>query len=116
MYIPDLSKQQYTKHNPLKSDGRIYLSVGWLGNTVEQSQMGKMPKSTMVALVEAKASNQLLDSWRGLHTCEICNNHHEKGEFAIFQENICYVLPNMVIHYIEEHSYKLPDEVIKALR
>src|SRR6185503_17266231 len=54
--------------------------------------------------------------WRGLHTCEICGGDDDKGEFFVEDHAVRYVLPNMILHYIIKHQYKLPDVVEAAVR
>ena len=44
----------------------------------------------------------------GFHTCEICEELDDRGEFLIQMDDDYYVLPNMVLHYIEKHDYR-PD-------
>jgi hypothetical protein len=105
MHIPDLSRKTYNKHD----DGFQYFSVGWLGADVPRK--GGTSELVLESLKEHKERCQLLDQYRGRHACEICGSHHEKGEFYVQSGAVRFVLPNMVIHYIEEHGYKLPDEV-----
>jgi hypothetical protein len=109
-YIPDLSIETYNEHKGLSGP---CLSVGWLG--AEVLRAGDTTPAILEALFSAKASNQLPDDWLGYHTCEICNNHEDRGEFFITDGSTRYILPNMVTHYIQEHGYKLPDVVEKAL-
>jgi hypothetical protein len=68
------------------------------------------------ALGHALRQNQLPDHSLGSHTCEICGEAKGHGQFFIEDSNCRYILPNLVIHYVAAHSYKLPLEVENALR
>jgi len=118
VYIPDLAAETYNDH---VVDGELtYRSVGWLGNRVERQ--GETDPEIVTRLQQIQASNQLSDNWRGLHDCEICKAEKvvwpesDKGEFFVEQGSIRYILPNMVIHYITRHDYKLPESVEQAVR
>ncbi len=67
MHIPDLSSETYNVH---PKDGFEYLSVGWLGEKVTHS--GDTDPAILFVLEQLARENQLPDSWRGLHDCEIC--------------------------------------------
>jgi hypothetical protein len=123
MYIRDLSSRTYNNH----VHGEFkYRSVGWLGSSV--TRHGATNPEVVGRLRELKAANQLPDLWRGLHTCAICvreigrsavvakrGESSDKGEFYVELDNIRYVLPNMVLHYISQHGYQLPDVVEQAV-
>ena len=51
-----------------------------------------------------------------LNELESDNCAHDKGEFFVEDGATRYVLPNMVLHYISAHRYKLPAVVEAALR
>ncbi len=109
-YIQDMSRETYNEH---PDDGYQYLSVGWLEDLLPWQ--GVTSPEIVEALIACKRKCQLPDHWRGLHTCQLCRNHHEKGEFFVVAGNQRYVLPNMVTHYIETHRYRLPVQVEDAL-
>jgi len=90
------------------------LWVGWLGAEVEQT--GSTGLRLRGALRTAKRRNQIPDHTMGSHTCEICGQASGHGQFFIDDTNCRYVLPNLVIHYITAHQYKLPPVVEQALR
>ena len=111
-YFPDLSGETYVG---VPDDGYEYLSVGWLGGTVECT--GATSSEVFEALRQAADSHQR--DWgpvpAGPHTCEICQNCMAHHEFVVTHGRIRYLIPNMVFHYIEDHEYKLPAEVEQAL-
>ena len=47
----------------------------------------------------------------GVHSCEICGDHHDKGVFFVGNGSTRYILPNMGDHYIQIHRYRLPKVV-----
>jgi hypothetical protein len=124
MHIPDLSERTYNVH---PADSFTYRSVGWLGAAVPRK--GKTSLEIVAQLGRMQQKNQLPDQFRGLHTCELClaeksgsaiplerGEALDKGEFYVEDGATRYVLPNMVLHYITRHGYKLPDEVEEAVR
>ena len=94
-------------------DSRAELWVGWLGTEVERP--GTTDITILGALRRARSQNQLPDDSLDSHTCEICGQAHGHGRFFIDDTNCRYVLPNLVIHYVTAHAYKLPTEVEHAL-
>lgn len=128
MCIPDLSPYTYNEQDDTEF---MYLSVGWLGDHVEHS--GKTAPELVDRLEQLREENQLPDFFRGVHTCEICEKSDPsndeigwkklweigavgKGEFFVQYGSTRYVLPNMIIHYITHHEYKLPKVVEDAIQ
>jgi len=109
-YIPDLSPETYNKY---EDDAYTYLAVGWLGEEVRSK--GDTAPVILDALLSAKKNNKISDDWFGYHTCEICNAYEDLDEFFVPDGTTKYVLPNMVIHYIQSHGYRLPEVVEMAL-
>ena len=107
-YIPD-----FTDMTLAGGDSRAELHVGWVGDDVKAP--GPTSVTVLEALLHAKAWNQLPDGCLDSHDCEICDGANGHGHFFIEDTNCRYVLPNLVIHYITEHSYKLPGQVEEAL-
>jgi hypothetical protein len=110
VHIPDLSAKTYSTHK----DGFEYLSVGWLGDQVTVT--GRTEPTIVATLRFLRDINQLPSQWRGQHICAICWVDRAAGEFFVEGRTVRYVLPNMVIHYMTEHEYKLPDVVESAVR
>jgi hypothetical protein len=110
MQIDDLSAKTYNTH---EEDGYTYLSVGWLGDQVKHEDV---THAEVFEILEAlKERNQFYDGWMGLHKCELCANYMDKGEFYVENGTTRYVLPNMVMHYITDHRYRLPTVVEEAI-
>ncbi len=116
--MKDLTQFKYwhspvlTEHKDLPEEFDAY-AVGWMGNKVDVS--GPFPEELFNALKFASKKNSVDQGALGYHTCEICNKYDDRGEFFIKHNNIYYVLPQMVFHYIKEHSYLPPKQFINAL-
>jgi len=106
MYIKDLSSRVYAP--ALHRDAQTR-SVGWLGNNIRV--VGKTDNRVIEFLKHKINSNQKYDGDLGFHVCELCGEYKSQGEIWIENNNIRYVLPAMIVHYIEKHSYKMPKEV-----
>lgn len=107
-HIPDLTDMTLPD-----GTSRAELWVGWLGAAVEAP--GLTAGVTLDALCHARIQNQLPDHSMGAHDCEICGRASGRGQFFIDDTDCRYVLPNLVVHYVAAHSYKLPIEVERAL-
>ena len=69
-----------------------------------------------------KLRQYIAEAWQpviaaGLHECELCV---EKpfvcgSNLWIATESVVYIAPGMVLHYIEEHGYKPPEEFVEAV-
>ena len=92
---------------------RVDLCIGWLGDNVVEP--GITSGATIEALERAKSRNQMPDDTLDSHECEICEGVHGHGQFFVEDTNCRYILPNLVIHYITAHHYKLPAVVEQAL-
>jgi hypothetical protein len=114
MYIPDLSTQTY---DDLEPDGREYRSVGWLGDRVERE--GDTEPTVLDILRHLSNLNEIPNLWLGVHACEICADDESGpaggGALLVDDGAVRYVLPQMIVHYIIAHRYKLPDVVEAAV-
>lgn len=123
---PDLSPYQYSELETSSASGRTLLNVGWLGSD------SPFPKGTIdptaVAILLRLAVNPE-NVMRGLHYCEFCDAESPlrikvpgvgvtalgTGEIHVPANGKLYIAPTLVIHYIEAHGYRPPDEFIEAL-
>jgi hypothetical protein len=132
MYIPDLST---VIRRPHPNDGFEYRSVGWLGDRVEHP--GDTDPFVVAVLQHLWNTNQLPDDRSDGEWCALCGpdaplfldveGRHfgglppvpdcivERGEFFIQDGSIRFVLPNLVLHYLARHRYKLPEVVEAAI-
>lgn len=50
----------------------------------------------------------------GFHVCEYCNNETSSGDVILaFRNGNIYVMPDMIIHYVEQHDYQPPQSFIE---
>jgi hypothetical protein len=131
MYIPELSRQTYRAHG---NDGFEYRSVGWLADQV--TDPGDTDPYLVAVLGHLWNVNQLPDNSSEAHRCEVCAPDSSpavdieahpgvsrrgaqvksaQGEFFVEDGSTRYVLPNLVLHYLLAHRYKLPEVVEAAL-
>ena len=81
--------------------------VGWLGDSTPSADH-EIPHGFLEILRHYKDYHYVDEGWMGFHTCEICEAFDDRGEFLIQMDDDFYVLPNMVLHYIEKHDYRPP--------
>ena len=70
----------------------------------------------MLALREAHATQRTDMGELGYHTCGICNRYEDRGEFIVQANDRTYVVPCMVLHYIDAHGYLPPEVFLSDLR
>jgi hypothetical protein len=116
--IPDLTAWAY-HHVPELAFRRdlpsplAAIAVGWLGSNVPTS--GSVPES-LIAMLRTASNEYSTDTGElGYHTCAICNRFEDRGEFIIETEGRTYVLPRMILHYIEKHRYRPPQQFLDDL-
>lgn len=101
----------YSQDLPEKLDC-IY--VGWLGATVPAVNHS-LPPEFIEALKHFATDHDVDLGALGYHLCEICNSHENRGEFLIEIKKQYYVLPQMVLHYIDDHGYRPPKKFVDEL-
>jgi hypothetical protein len=110
-YIPDFSEQVFF---PAKQDtGRETRSIGWLGDHVPNR--GAVGPAAKAGIRYFRTAHRRGDPFRGIHLCEICKKVIGRGEFFIDLGGVRYILPQMVVHYIEDHGYAPPNEFLERL-
>ena len=126
-YYDDLSPYSY--HSTKVSNN--VLNVGWL-SSLEEFNKGEVTEEFIHAL--KVMLEQPVNLFRGLHHCEFCPSPiftkkdnkfvpeitrdcpSGNGEIRVNGNNgIIYVAPTLIMHYIEEHNYKPPEEFINAI-
>ncbi len=116
--IPDLTDFQYQHVQELAfrtdlSSPLAGTAIGWLGATVPQT--GPIPSSVFDALRNASTNCSTDAGELGYHTCQVCKRFEDRGEFVIDTKGRTCVLPRMVIHYIEVHQYRPPQQFLNDL-
>lgn len=112
-YFPDLGRKS------LVARGEHIRAVGWL-HPDHLYARGSVPAEFIARLKEFVGRPSLsgndfcFPGIGGVHTCEFCGKAHGGGNFGVPCDDILFVFPSMIIHYIEAHEYKPPDEFVAA--
>ncbi len=69
---------------------------------------------TLLGLYENEWDS-LADEYFGFHTCELCHNYDHGDNIVVPSDQVMYVAPKMIVHYIEEHGYLPPKQFIDAV-
>lgn len=120
MWFEDLSECDYFSrviHQPS-------IAVGWLENEKSYS-IGKAPNTLLEKLNEFIKTRAITHAFLGVHECDLCIIKLPSGQLNIIDgfgsrttflayKNKLYIFPDLIIHYINEHSYLPPAEFIEA--
>lgn len=122
-YFPDLSRYAYLPPKP--GETRELINIGWLDKD-HPFPVGKVPPVLQGELHRALES--LCNRTRGYHRCNLCGDRepvrvrHRDREFVLGDAEIhipaggrVYVSPNLIIHYVDQHSYQPPAEFVDAV-
>jgi uncharacterized protein (DUF952 family) len=107
-YFPDLSTQAFVW------GGERVRSIGWLDD-VNEFQRGPVAPISLDLLKQHVATAFHFSAFAGVHECELCGNVKDNGNLFVPTPNVVYVAPVMIVHYIEAHAYRPPDEFLDAL-
>ena len=55
------------------------------------------------------------DIFMGCHTCQLCGKFKADLNLGVPTDELLYVAPEMILHYVEQHSYLPPQEFIDAV-
>jgi hypothetical protein len=94
--------------------------VGWLdgAHPYAQGSIDQFFLDRLWMFVELNAHTYGLFNWGargGVHTCELCENHIGAGQIGVLGEDVLYIAPTMITHYVEKHRYSPPAEFIDAV-
>lgn len=107
MYFKDLYEEK-TTYDVIK------IKVGWL-DPIAPFTSGDCPQE----FVDKLRTIEPLVRTRGWHTCPYCGNSTSSNQFLIETpgrgNRVMYDVPEMIIHYIEEHNYLPPQEFIDTV-
>lgn len=122
-YYSDLSDYSYSAH------ALPMLNVGWLaaGHEFEKGEVAREIFDALLMLAD-----QQRNIMRGLHYCDFCGEESPirmvapvvdgsvwlgMGEIRIRSlEGTVYSAPSLVLHYIQAHNYRPPEEFLEAVR
>ncbi|PRQ02639.1 DUF7919 family protein [Enhygromyxa salina] len=122
MRYSDLSKYSYTK---LQSKASL-LNVGWVDRDVPFLK-GSIPAQAIARIESAIPLH--LNAMRGVHGCPFCGDRDIYTDIdgkrtllgmseiwipSTVSETV-YIAPSLLLHYIRDHQYMPPREVVDAL-
>ena len=115
-YLADLSKYTYSR-----TQGPKILAFGWL----DESQPF-LKGSTNPLVTQYLEEVKLDDLFRGWHDCQFCpktnkiRGNSNGTKFVRALNGYTYAAPAMVVHYIRDHNYWVPqeiqDEILKLIK
>lgn len=114
VYFPDLSNECQVDKGP------HVRAIGWLSSTHD------FPKGEVPAYFFEKLRAHLQNPWQpvvtwGRYRCNLCPAHISDDLISgsrnlwVPGDAFVYVAPELILHYIEVHLYKPPDEFINAV-
>jgi len=120
MYYKDLTLYKYGHRYPDS------LNIGWLEKGHE-FPTGNFPEKEEV--LKILKSMEILNMYKGWHSCDYCNPYEKtkdgrtliikdrngNGEYHVSLNGQKYQAPILIVHYIESHNYKPPQEFIDAV-
>lgn len=76
-----------------------------------------VPHRFLDILKEHRANAWLPVVSPGLHECELCGSQPaaDTGHILVPVQGVLFVAPAMVVHYIESHGYRPPDQFVEAV-
>jgi hypothetical protein len=115
MYYPDLG------HRCDVDFGKHVRAVGWLERH-HPYPTGSVPPAFFTALNEHVCAAWQPVGMPGIHLCEFCPQPLPNGRFVGGNSNVwipcgdrVFVAPGLILHYIEAHAYRPPQEFIDAV-
>lgn len=111
MFIEDLSTSAYFAR------GDNIRAVGWL-EAGHPYQQGAVPNDFVARLKQHIGTAYQPMLFMGFHRCSLCLEGQRKVGYhnlLIPTNQLLYVAPQLVIHYIEDHGYQPPQEFIEAV-
>jgi hypothetical protein len=117
-YFADLSNYAYSGDRP--KGPAVMLNVGWLA-AEQPFPTGACPADFIARLRELAQKPVAL--MRGFHWCEFCprpidweRTPRGSGEIRVSGvRGVTYAAPALVLHYVEAHGYRPPEEFIAAV-
>ncbi len=108
MYFPDLTPYQYVPH-VRPDENRV--NIGWL-DADHPFSVSEPSLDFLRALL--KLVQHPVRISRGLHSCPFCGDAEGTGEIEVLGSAVIYAAPTLIIHYVDAHQYRPPDEFVTA--
>ena len=106
-YFPDLAPCTY-----FGIPGMV--AIGWLTKGKPYTQGEVSPE--FLEKLKFLRNNRLIDfHFMGFHKCEFCTEYSDSRELFVPASGFLYGAPAMILHYIEVHHYKPPEEFCLAV-
>jgi hypothetical protein len=102
------------------ASGPFVRAIGWLSDQ-HPFPTGDVPPEVLARIQEfCRQWGNGLDSlgWGlffGFHECELCQQSMATGNVGVPAEELLYVFPEMLAHYVEVHRYAPPAEFVAAV-
>ncbi|HEY3391711.1 MAG TPA: hypothetical protein VGK58_03315 [Lacipirellulaceae bacterium] len=105
MYFPDLTPYQYSPIQAQPQANRV--NIGWLDKAHPFAT--SEPSGELVRALHKLVHHPVRIS-APLHLCELCGNAAGTGEIEVNAQDVIYVAPTLIAHYVEQHHYRPPAE------
>ncbi|MCO7223385.1 hypothetical protein [Pleionea sp. CnH1-48] len=115
-FVPDFTRREFSSSIAYSTSFEGCFNgvwVGWLGTYVPNE--GNIDSKALDIIMHFKQYHYVDTADLGYHTCELCNQYEERGEFVIETKYALYYLPQMIDHYISEHNYLPPTKFIQDI-
>ncbi len=129
MWFEDLTEYDFFgRKDSKKFFGEDYTiiptAVGWLENGKPYTT-GEIPEELCGKLSEFINTRAITHVFLGIHECDLCdvelsanqlniiNGFGSKTTFIAYKDRL-YIFPDLIIHYINDHSYLPPAEFIEG--
>ena len=112
----------------------IFINIGWLDAAYPYTHGEIVPQDKELLLdMMFEFCRYPVCRYRGVHVCQYCTHQDSKFDLITVQKNhatvslgngsimvqgrnnLVYVAPTLVYHYVAEHNYMPPDEFIHAV-
>lgn len=112
MFIEDLSTNGYFVH------GANVRAIGWL-EIGHPFTRGPVPGDILATLKAQVVKAYQVAYHMGFHECSLCPAGQKRtglDNLLVPTRELLYVAPELVIHYIEDHGYRPPDQFLEAVQ
>src|SRR5512138_402940 len=114
MHYPDLSTET------MVASGPKIRAIGWLeqGQRFAVAETAAEFRERLAELSRDWSRSSRACGWpvcAGPHPCSLCGVILGTGEFAVPGEEVLYVAPSLISHYVEAHKYCPPRAFIEAV-
>lgn len=112
MYLEDLGTNAY-----LNTDDR-FRAVGWL-EAGHPYTKGAVPPDDLAAIKAHLQRAFQPARYLGFHLCSLCPPGTPRAgtlNLVVVTPTLLYIAPELIVHYIEDHGYRPPDEFLAAVR